>query len=1215
MKNKCLYLHCWLLLLLVPLLFTSALKADDAEIYYSQSDRANPNVLFVLDNSGSMNTVVPDSGGKTRMKVMQEAFSAMLDTAPTNLNIGLMRYGGHTENKANGVSFPVKPVDLDKEGNGDAKTIITDRISLSQDNLPDPAEHQPVREFLKQVANGWTVSGYTPIVDALYEAARYYRGEPADQGKLLPDKTRAAHPSTYQGKLEWNEKAACETPYDCMKVYCGAYMIPDTCEIKPLTTCDWGTISPTGACCQSVATTDEAGNATSYTCKDNNYTCPVEGCVTYTEKNIEICKAQQCKGAATNDVDYISPIQHACQANYIVLMSDGRPEYSSGTNALPPSLANVNNMTGKPCQDSPHGYKSGTCGAELTHFLSNTDQSAVIDGKQTVNTFTVAFGLDDPDGTAYLTSLANMSGGALAANDASGLQTAFGQIIQRISQPAQTEMVSADPAYYRFSGTKPLTIASVGLFTRVFGWLGAGIENVENHSGLALLFSPLESLHHLALANSGAFTASNLQDLTDTFNNILDKIDASASSFSSPSYQVDKNNLLKHSDEVFIPVFERSMLPVWSGNLKKFKLKNGSIVGKDNQPAVDKYGTFTADAWDFWGNSASGKDVKSGGAASKLPSPSARKLYTDAIEGSMGNLKEDNTAITITQLYKDGDDDNGHGNNSTGCDPDNPNAGTFQACADYRAKLINFIRGTGKNGQPRQHIGDIMNSKPLILDYTDATYVLVGSNEGFLHVLDASTGVEQWAFMPRSLLKNTPLFYDNTQARQHVYGIDGVLTPWLVDKNDNGKIDSADGDKALLFFGMRRGGREYYALDISDMTSPKITWHISNTTSGFSELGETWSKPAFAKLRVKNSSGNILLKDVLVFGAGFDPALEEENPVTRVADTQGRDVFIVDAGTGDLLWSLRQQVAGAADMLDHSIPADIRVLDMDRNGALDRLYFADTGGSLWRVDMDMDVRDTDASLYDYTDAKLTLLADFGGNGTDKRKFYYEPDVALMKKDNQTVMTIAIGSGYRSHPQNTTIADRFYVLKDENVYTQPDTNIALKDVDLSEADSMSANGGNLLDGTTKGWYIDLPNTGEKVLAPASTLFNKVVFSTFANDTETGVDPCDKPSNTARAYALDLYSGQAVANLDRSADDSLDKSVVAGLNEILGEAQTLFLEPTAADGSTCTATDCQQNVTIRIGKMELPIMDTENAPGLDIGNILPRIFWRDNSVSNP
>ena len=1231
MKNKA---RLWQILCLnISLVFSGVVMADDAEIYYEQSLSANPNVLFLLDTSGSMNAELPNSGGKTRLQVMQEVLGDVLTGAPPNLNVGLMRYGGHSENAANGVSFPTKAIDAE------ALPIVQAAIDPSQDNLPDPDAGATVRQFLASVGASWNAQGYTPIVDALYEASLYFRGNAVDFGNVSPTQVRAAHPATY-------------TTQDCAGTYtqscnktageCSGPIVAGSCSTQQQTNCTqweqqtktvngqccgWSQETVTGQCCQYVASGyDEAGNATGWVCKDNNYSCSTNTsvctnndwsctgtvtesvCVKEVTNSVEYCQQELCYSAK----QYTSPMQYECQANYIVLMSDGRPEYSGGTETYPQRKSTIESAIGTTCADGPSGYKSGTCGPEVTKFLAENDQSSTVDGKQTVETFTVAFALDDANGTDYLKSLATAGGGTVAANTRDELKQAFAGIMRKAShQATQMEQLPVVATAAYGANQPQLAVLQENFLANmarsqddplVTAWgMWQGITQRRDFAEqLTALFKP--DYTQSFAATGGFFSADNVQGLTDAFNSILQKIDASASSFSAPTYTVDKNTLLSHADEVFIPVFERSLLPLWSGNLKKFKLKDEQIMGKaadgSDKAAVSSDGTFLDDAWDYWGSAVSGKAVQEGGAASLLD-PSKRVLYTDAVELTLSALDKTNTNISKTLL------------------------GDASMTDAYREQLLDFARGYKSDGTARKHMGDIMNSRPVVMDYGSKSYVLVGTNEGFLHAFDTESGAEKWAFMPSVLLKNIATFYANSQPKQHVYGIDGRLTLDITDANHDGLIQASDGDTAHLYFGMRRGGRAYYALDITDVDSPKLLWKVDHTVAGFSELGESWSTPALAAMRIYDvATSQTTLKDVLVFGAGFDPAKEEADPSKRAADSMGRDVFIIDALTGQKIWSLRTDVTGANSQLHDSVTGDIRVMDMDRNGALDRLYFADTGGTVWRVDMDMDVRDADSSLYDYTNAKLTHFASLGGSGEDKRKFYYEPDVALMQQAGGAVMTLAIGSGYRSHPQSSNIVDRFYVLLDENVYNPlPDTFATLQDIDITASDVLEASGETLLTGSHKGWLFDLPNEGEKVLASAVTVLNKVVFTTFASEKASSSDPCAPPPNKARAYVLDLYSGAAVANLDRSGDGSKDKSVVAGLNEILDSAQIIFNAPTASDGSACTASDCQQTIQIRVGKMNLPIMDAANsnnsgdnvAEKTDLSDILPRIFWNDRNIS--
>lgn len=1157
MKNKHHLLSSWLLV--AALWPASSLIADETEIYFTdKSGEVAPNVLFVIDASGSMRQVVTgDATSRTRLQVLKDSFQEVMNTAPANLNVGLMHYANHGLGNdywwsaIKGVNFPISPIDAP------VKPLID--TYQAADNLPNPATSTTVvREFMASIVSSWSANGYTPIVDSLYEAARYFRGETVKWGMDVPRIGWAAHPLTYDNAPTCTASHQAE----CVKSWgqCNTNIVAGSCSS-----------TSHNECCNWITT---GGDGSGY-CQDDNYTC---------SNVIEKCKHTVCDAVEGAPV-YKSPMQYSCQANYLVLMSDGKPEYPyfpglgdvDGTHYYPPSVKNLaigdfkpmplgwgtyfnsliatNNTQIKAAprlQDylgaaanncgttapAPRGYNSGRCGVELTRWLADTDHNTTLTGKQGVETYTVAFALaDEPKGTAYLKDLATKA--------------------------------------------------------------------------------------------DGAFTANNATELAGAFKAILSAISKASSSFSSPTYSIDTSSMLAHSDEVYIPMFDRSSTAIWAGNLKKFaRTLDGKIVGgtllrdannrvTGGDPVVNDKGEFLDTADDLWGP-VSGLDVAGGGAASQLPVPDSRKLYTDvstdsALTADANNLTESNTNITSTMLV----------------------SGSITAAE--RTKLLNFVRGKNPDSTVRQHMGDMLNSKPLVVDYgADGKRIFAATNEGFLHSINTENGKEQWAFMPKILLPNIKTFMENLPTKNHVYGIDGPLTLWNYDNNLDGKLKATDGDKRVLFFGLRRGGKAYYALDITNPDSPLILWKKDNTltidSNAWHELGETWSKPSLAKMRIGSATSN-QVRDVLVFGAGYDASKDVET--NRQADQLGSDVMIVDALTGELYWSLQRNVYGGnatTNPVKHSVPGDIRVLDMDRNGTLDRLYFADTGGNVWRVDMDRDLRDSDPDMYNYDDAVLTKMAELGENGehgTDTRKFFYEPDTALIQHNGKVHMTISLGSGYRTHPLNTKTEDRFYVLMEPNVYNDPPSGfVALKNADLVNAKTGFTNpNDNLLNGTHKGWYYDFAHQGEKVLAPAVTFLNKVVFTTFAPVDKTGqgaatADPCIVPPNSARAYVLDLFTGKAVANLDRDTGGSKDDFMVAGFNEILDAAKVIFRMPSAAEGGDCTVGDCQQTVEIRVGKLEMPILDASNdvdgvgiggvTGSVDLTNVLPRMFWLDHNV---
>lgn len=882
-----------------------------------------------------------------------------------------------------------------------------------------------------------------------------------------------------------------------------------------------------------------------------------------------------------------------------------------------PDMTNANfpvtvpNLASTPCVDIPLGYKSGKCGPELTRFLATQDQASTIPGKQVVNTFTVAFGMnDEPVGTSYLAQLAT--------------------------------------------------------------------------------------------AEHGAYTADNPQELATAFSEILSDVQKDSLSFSSPSFVVDQSNLLSHEDKVYMPVFDPSQTSIWSGNLRKFTVNDaGDMLGANGSSALNTDGTLKLDAQDLWSNTSHGADVTIGGAANKLPLPANRILYTDPLGTGLVHISPATASITASLLspattlslahsllpissyanlpagtscwgqYKDC---NGvkhivQGNPVTGAGC--VNIAEVTTCPapsiseEKRAQLLNFIRGY-QEGDPtaeaRNHLGDSLNSKAVVVDYGNGvTRVLLATNEGFLHSFDAETGVEKWAFMPATLLKNANIFLDKQTNPQHVYGIDGTPTLARVDHNLNGiieltptqdynhdgQINAEDADSVKLYFGLRRGGRMYYGLNISAADNPSVMWKIApqsantNSNDGFDELGETWSKPTLSKLRVAeaNNPQQSKLIQVLVFGGGYDPRKDEEDIAERLPDQWGRDVFIIDANSGSLLWSLRkggfgsagaQTAVAGANSLTHSIPSDIRILDMDGNGALDRLYFSDTGGNLWRVDMDVDVRDEDSSTYyDYSKAKLTKLASLGGGSSslDHRKFFYEPDTAIRMQNGKPILTIALGSGYRTHPLNTTAAlDRLYVLLDPDVYKIPETPTLITNNNLMDVQSIEA-GKTILDyPDMQGWYYEFEHHGEKALSPVLTLLDKLMFTTFSQADAQGnpsvAQACEPATNTSRAYVLDVLQGKAVLNLDRSVDASADKFVIAGSNELLDTPQLIFGRLTGSDGSSgCQLGDCQQNIMVRIGKLKLPLLDLNNTQHqastaysqmIDITRLLPRMYWLDSTA---
>ncbi len=344
--------------------------------------------------------------------------------------------------------------------------------------------------------------------------------------------------------------------------------------------------------------------------------------------------------------------------------------------------------------------------------------------------------------------------------------------------------------------------------------------------------------------------------------------------------------------------------------------------------------------------------------------------------------------------------------------------------------LIKWVRGQDNFGdelgpggsvtvRPSIH-GDVLHSRPAVINYGDSRGVVVyyGANDGVyravngsqdtaLSTLDSSgasvtvpPGGELWGLiLPEhfSALNrqriNTPELKLSTSvlttALPKDYFVDG--SPGVYQKLN------ADGSTyaAYLFLTMRRGGRFIYALDVTTPTTPRVLWKISSTDAGFEEMGQSWSRPRVTLVRGYTNP-------VLVFGAGYDPAEDAEPPA---ADTMGRGIFVVDAVTGARVWSAgfsagsstactgsATQAACAVAGMNWAIPADISFVDRNNDGKTDRFYAADTGGNVWRVDLEPDAGNTPDK---WQVSKLAALGCSTGvctGGATPRKFFFPPNV-------------------------------------------------------------------------------------------------------------------------------------------------------------------------------------------------------------------------------
>ncbi|MBA3564137.1 MAG: hypothetical protein H0W33_09055 [Gammaproteobacteria bacterium] len=459
--------------------------------------------------------------------------------------------------------------------------------------------------------------------------------------------------------------------------------------------------------------------------------------------------------------------------------------------------------------------------------------------------------------------------------------------------------------------------------------------------------------------------------------------------------------------------------------------------------------------------------------------------------------------------------------------------------------------------------------------------------------------------MPQELLPDLKTLFDDPAASDKHYGIDGSLRSLVFDEDRNGIISG--NDRVYLYFGMRRGGDTYYALDVTDKASPQLMWIKDG--ADYAGLGQTWSTPLATRVDVSGAAyTNNDEQFVLIFGGGYDTSQDNED---YSADSLGNGIYMVDAVSGALLWRAGGPGSGAdmiVNEMENAIPGDVRVIDLNQDGFADRMYAADMGGRVFRFDVFNGQSPT--SLV--TGGMFATLgaADLAAPPplSENRRFYNSPDVSLVNSELAGVppfLNIAIGSGYRAHPLNTGIQDRFYGLRDPNVFTkltQPEFD-AITPITDAVLDDVTSVLGPVIPPSSRGWKINLAG-GEKVLAEARTFDDQVFFTSLTPLPQEPNSCLPKAQN--RLYVVDVLDGSPVTNLDGPAGDEdltlEDRSRKLEQGGIAPEVVFLFPEydPTECPpGETCEPPPPE--CLVGVEKCE---PDFTNAP--------VRTFWRQDGA---
>ena len=851
----------------------------------------------------------------------------------------------------------------------------------------------------------------------------------------------------------------------------------------------------------------------------------ISSCDVNTNPDKGVCKGRLIKG----NPRYISPFDTdlTCTSNHQVLLTDGDPTSNDNANKN-----YVKNLIGGNCRidntnivtDKNGNLKDGQqqvfydgrhaplilndalCAVDLTEFMAKNDMSSKIENKQTVKTHTIAFDLNtNPFAQQYLSDMANLGGGTL-------------------------------------------------------------------------------------------HTAENATDLISVFEDILSDVKNDPTSFVSPALATNAFNRLLSRNEVYFGLFTPDLARAWDGNVKKYNIcvdrskctELGSIIDRDNNEAIDSTtDKFKDSSRDLWSTDRviDGRLTTDGGTGHMIEDFKTQIVYTDK---NNSGLAPKNTLLSNAGFELKFDNWNNN-NLSTMRDgvcpaPDDSPGSECESRMQFLLGKRDKALETDLNNIQRWSVNDVLHSSPVVITYrsfdrdgdglADEFFdkVIYGSNDGSLHMVNGDTGKEEWRYIPSDFWTQQQQFFTNAEGN-HVYGLDVTPTLQVIDADDDGNITIAKGDKIRAFMASRRGGSGIYALDLThdipisnETFAPRFLWRIQGGSGDFPRLGQTWSKPVVAEVEI--DTGTLIEnKQVLIFGGGYDPSLDNPNTYS-VGDHggtpfMGNAIYIVDPENGGLLLAISGSPGGAdifVPDMQYPIASAVTAFDTDTDGAVDRIYVGDTGGQVWRVDL-APIKKRGA--YTTGVAGKTVVGRLADISVDsapaQQRRFFEPPSVVQVRDNifsneENYDYVLLGTGYRPHPLDKAVEDRFYAFRDfqtgaNEMNDKDENNVADTDDEYPQPSDQAFTNNDLINVTTtaldssiaehrasSGWFYDFTDAGavgEKVLSRAITTAGVVTFTTFAPEQEvTGVtaDPCKALLGLGRAYNFDILSAGAALDWD-------------------------------------------------------------------------------------
>ncbi|SDK80364.1 pilus assembly protein [Microbulbifer yueqingensis] len=443
---------------------------------------------------------------------------------------------------------------------------------------------------------------------------------------------------------------------------------------------------------------------------------------------------------------------------------------------------------------------------------------------------------------------------------------------------------------------------------------------------------------------------------------------------------------------------------------------------------------------------------------------------------------------------------------------------------------LNWVRGNAVDGMRTRSVllGDVVNASPVFAGrkdyrferlsealgglaysayYTSAkktrTEVLyVSANDGMLHAIDASNGNELFAYVPAGaypkLKELTQLDY-GTSENPHEYIVDGPLFVGdaFFDKNGDGTDEWVN----VLVGTYGAGGKGLFVLDVTNPAAPSVLFELDGTND---YIGNVMGQPLVAP----TSAGW-----KIIFGNGYN-------------STSGQArLVVVDLADPSNIETIETEETITANGL--AGPA----LLTDASGEVTSAYAGDLYGNMWKFDLE---GNNWGLAYTQGQDRYPLFIARDPSGA-VQPITSTPTLGINGKMENAVMVYFGTGSYLTSADNQagSIINSFYAIADQGEeITTTDRSELLQKVIVESGDTRSITNDANTDwwATKKGWYMDLTPgegavTGERVISKPLLQYDRLIFPTLI----TSEDPCSYGASGWRMEAIavgDKFQGHSI-----------------------------------------------------------------------------------------